>query len=303
MAYENDTNFFPGLIGGQDDLNEIGRTARKGVFAEYPASTPKYSTANDDRGLESMARLMVPLPNNDAREKYLATFGGNTEASQLAKVLATIGESADGNPDPSTQYGLGYIDFLLQTAQESYQEKVQIVDVLSDNYVSYFFGAQPSVFQYTGVLMNTRQDDWRAAFTILYNDVLRGTELARRQVVATLAYDDMAVTGSLIGMTQTLTAEMQTAAQFTFSMLVQRIDVSTTLDRPATQVKTFPSFIRPDDFATTQFEVPPRTIRTADLPATQTVERKKDVSGEDAGVDQFDYTQEGQAKNDVHGAT
>ena len=197
----------------------------------------------------------------------------------MAEALATIGggESRVGD----ARVGLGYIDFLLENARESFQEKVQIVDVVGDNFVAYFFGSKPPIFQYTGTLINSLQDDWRSAFTIIYNDIIRGTELARRKVLVTLSYDNMAVSGALIDMSQMFASNQQTSASFNFSLLVYRIDVQRVIGHEPTQLKTFPSYVKPDAFAIKQFEVPPRTIRAIGIPSTTTVERKKSTSADD----------------------
>jgi hypothetical protein len=153
---------------------------------------------------------------------------------------------------PGVAGGYGYIDFLLQQVQESYAEKIQVVDVLSDNYASYCFGQNPPVFNYTGLLYNSLQDDWRAAFTILYQELLRATKLARQKQVVILSYDDVFVTGVLISMSQTLVAETQIAASFNFSMLVKRYDVNQRDSRSPiffpTQLNTYPFKVSPDAF-------------------------------------------------------
>jgi len=292
MPYPNDANFLT-LLGGDksvvtagfnssgsrtgigEDVTAAGTVLRKGVFSNFPAATPKYWNTNDDRSLETMARLIVPLPGETERKKYLASFAEDGEAKTLADSLASVGGSAVTG---QRQYGLGYIDFLLTDAQESYEEKAQIVDVLSDNYVAYFFGQRPPVFQYSGVLYNTRQDDWRSAFTIIYNSITRGTQLARRNAMVTLSYDDMAVTGAMLGMSQTLSSQgtlQQTAVGFNFSFLVQRIDIVRTFLHPATQVKSFPEFIKPDQFSTQLVHIAPKTMRTIGSPTSTVVERKK----------------------------
>lgn len=306
MPYPEPNNY-PLLLGGDEDVNEasydilaesapIKMQSRKGVFANYPAMTPKYVNNNTDASLETMARIMIPLSSERIRAKFLSTFRGETR--KLAEALATLGETERGT---ERSYGLGYIDFLLTMAQESFDEKVQINDVLSDNYVSFFFGKRPPVFQYTGILFNTRQDDWRSAFTIIYNDIIRGTELARRKAVVTLSYDNMAVTGALVRMNQVLRAEQQMASQFDFSILVKRIDIERTIGHPPTQVATFPSYIKPATFAPVQFGVPPKTIRVTGVPQSVTVERKKPEDERPEGVRTLSMTHTGRISEDVYG--
>lgn len=304
MAYGNDGNDFDNLVGGDFSLlpgaleaEKNAAERRKGVFSTHPAMTPKYTPTNDDRALETMARLLIPMSGQKALDKFVASFGGpsSSEAQKLAKTLASI-----GNKGSKGAYGLGYIDFLLVSAVESYQEKVQIVDVLSDNYVAYYFGAAPPVFQYSGVLLNSKQDDWRSAFTIIYNDIIRGTELARRKAVVTLSYDNMAVTGTVMNMSQNFSADgpfYQLAASFNFSLLVQRIDVERITLSPPTEVASFPSYVKPGEFATRQFDVPPKTIRTTGLPSSQVVDRKK-TNDIDIPFDKLQHS----GSNDIHGA-
>jgi hypothetical protein len=263
-------------LGGDTGIDqatwENGRWPR-GVFSNYPAATPKYVTSpNNNNDLETMARLFIPIyGGNDVKNLYLSTFGQNSAARRLADTLAVIGSPSENN---KTQRGIGYVDFLLQSAQESYQEKIQIADVMGDNFSATVFGRRPPMFSYTGILLNTIQDDWRAAWTILYNDIIRGTELARRGVFVTLSYDRMAVTGLIVGSTQTLTAEMQTAGQVSFEMLVYRLDVHQTDGRTPTSVRTSSNILFPDQFANVQFTEPPKTIRATGTPSSVVVERK-----------------------------
>jgi hypothetical protein len=289
MAYSDYKDIFEYLLGGDESVNSFSDISaedatvsqfpkRKGVFSLYPATTPKYSATNDDRSLETMARLLIPMADEESRNRFVSSFRGGTETRKLAESLASIGgDAATGEK----KVGLGYIDFLLQSAQEVYQEKVQVVDVVGDNFVAYYFGAKPPIFQYSGVLLNSAQDDWRSAFTIIYNDIIRGTELARRKAVVTLSYDDMAVTGSIMGMSQLFSAEQQLASSFNFSMLVQRIDVQRVTGHIPTQLGSFPTFIKPSAFAVRQFDVPPKTIRATGTPGTSTVERKKEETVEE----------------------
>ena len=274
LAVIPDTGEFEGWQSADSSVK-----ARYGVFATYPAATPKYSTSNTEKSLETMARLLVPLTDKSEFVAFIDTFDG--DAKTLARTLGAYEGGAEQAQSGSG--GLGYIDFLLTSVQESYAEKVQIVDLLSDNYIAYFFGSQPPIFRCQGVLLNTLQDDWRAAFTILYNDIIRGTQLARRRKVVTLAYDNMAVSGAIINMNQVLTAEMQMASQLSFDLLVQRIDVTRDSRTPLpTQTTTFPATVHPSAFAEKLPGVPSVTIRETTTPGEETSSRQKaDTSSEE----------------------
>ena len=205
----------PVVIGGAflnpgKSMATPARGERRGVFSSNPAMTPKYHTNNNEVSLGYMARMFIPFEDPALGAEFVNSFGDSD-----TKILATALTSA----------GYGYLDFLLQRADEPQQEQFQVVDVLSDNYVSYFYGRQPPMFQYSGVLLNTVQDDWRMAFHLMYNKLLRGTKMARHKTVVTLAYDDIFVTGVLVNMQQSLSADMEIAVPFSFTMLVKQIDL------------------------------------------------------------------------------
>lgn len=235
----------------------------KGVFAQNPANTPRYSTRNDTT--ETMARLLIPLPSYTARRRFVESFGADSAARELAEALAVTEESA--GPRGDGRYGMGYIDFLLMAASESLEEKVQVVDVLSDNYVSYFFGEHPPIFQYQGKLLNTEQDDWRAAFFIIYNSIIRGTQLARQRRLVTLTYDKLAVTGTVVGMNQTLTGDMEMASDFSFRLLVKRFDVYRRIGQTFNPPSGFPkNVVNPGTFGGLQLRRVRRTFRVVGEP-------------------------------------
>lgn len=252
---------------------------RKGVYATYPAATPKYSTTNDDNSLKTQARLLIPFPDSKTFKDYQASFLGYS--NDVKRLANTIGVPARKD---YTKGAVGYVDFLLTQAQEGFEEKLQVVDVVGDNYVAYFFGQRPPIFSYQGVLMNTKQDDWRLAMLLMYQNVIRGTQLARRNTMVTLAYDKLAVTGALVNMTQILTAEMQMAAQFNFQILVKRIDVERTIGSIPTAVAGLPYAVRPDTFAVQVFGVPLATMRTTGEPTYPTEQRKDKKTDEAASM-------------------
>jgi hypothetical protein len=250
----------------------------KGVFAQFPASTPKYDTRNDST--ETMARILVPLPSYTARRRFVESFGASSNARELAQALAVTEESA--GPKGDGRYGMGYIDFLLMAAVENHEEKVQVVDVLSDNFVTYFFGEHPPIFQYQGKLLNTEQDDWRNAFSIVYNSIIRGTQLARRGRLVTLTYDNVSVTGTVVGMNQTLTADMEMAADFSFKLLVKRFDIYRRPGITFNPPSGFPNnVVNPNTFGGLRLRRVRKTLRVVGDPQYVVSKPKKDAGEDD----------------------
>lgn len=203
---------------------EIVPASGLGVFGAHPGATPKYafntvSKTRDAEYRETMARLYIELPNEKARARFLETVSKNSQ--QLASVLT----SAKGTGGSG---GTGFIDFLLTGAQETFQEKTQIVDTLTDNYVAFYSGREPPAFSYTGVLLNTYQDDQRVWFWRLYQEILRGSRLATRNLILHLRYDSFIVSGYMETLQMGISGDSDlSSSQFAFTIRVKRMSVFT----------------------------------------------------------------------------
>lgn len=199
---------------------ELYNPGQQGVFAANPLMTPKYArniangVARDAEYRETMARLYISLADvgPQAITNYLATLP-DQQTKALAQVLLASNNKGSG--------GTGFIDFFLTSAQESFQEVLQVDKVLADDYVAFYYGQSPPIFQYSGVLLNSMQDDHRSGFARAYLELLRGTQLARRGALARLRYDSVIVSGTMNTHQQVLVAENELAVQFSFSFLVK----------------------------------------------------------------------------------
>lgn len=189
---------------------------QQGVFALHPLATPKYARNRGLRDAEfrdTLARIYISLADasDTVRSAYLASLPGDQPTQSLAKVL--LGANSQG--------GTGFVDFFLTSAQEQFQEIMQVDKVLADDYVAFFYGQNPPIFQYSGMLLNSMQDDQRSGFAKAYLQMLRGTQLARRGALARLRYDSVIVSGVFTAHTQAMNAENELAVPFSFSFLVK----------------------------------------------------------------------------------
>jgi len=207
------------LFGTLYDDNETKGINRRqhGVFGLHPLATPKYAFnkgARDNEFKESLARMYVSLADasEQLKQQYLTSLPGDAATQALAKVLVGLGQQRGGT---------GFIDFFLQQVNESWQESVQVDKVLGDNYVAFYFGQEPPVFQYAGTLLNSQQDDQRSGFALAYQQIIRGTQLARRNALLRIRYDNVIVSGSMNSHTQAINAENEMVVPFTFSLLVK----------------------------------------------------------------------------------
>ena len=196
--------------------------SRFGIRSAFPRSTPKYArylTRLNHEFTETTARMYIQVASPNAYKALLEEPGirGDQDVNAIATVLAGggAGDKAFG--------GNGYIDFLLQQANHALNEKYQVVETLSDNYVAFFFGQSAPIFQYSGSLMNTFQDDWAINMLRLYQSLGRGSQLARRGVLFYLRYDSIAVSGSLLNLNWSLTGDVEIVVPFSFNLLVRKI--------------------------------------------------------------------------------
>lgn len=268
------------VTGGETGIYDP-EAARRGVFAKYPAMSPKYNTrpGHDE---ETMARLIIPIPatGSKAWDETMRTISSD-DVVGFATALGYWGGVKEG----SRAYYRGYIDFILQRAQESFQENFQAAEVQGDNYTTLFFGQKPPIFHYTGILLNTMQNDWRKAFTLVYLHLLRGTQLARRKLVMTLVYDEMAVTGSMINMSQIFTSDRQIASDFTFSVLVKKIQFDKMHSQPTRLKTNLPAYVRIDELMSAKVEDVKRTIRTGVQPDNARMSKTR-ASGKNRSPDE-----------------
>lgn len=207
------------LFGTLYDENETKGSNRRqhGVFGLHPLATPKYAFnkgARDNEYKETLARIYVSLAeaSEQVKQQYLSSLPGDAQTQALAKTLIGAGQAKGGT---------GFIDFFLQQVNETWQESVQIDKVLGDNYVAFYFGQEPPIFQYAGTLLNSQQDDQRSGFALAYQHILRGTQLARRNALLRLRYDNVVVSGTMNTHSQVMNADNEMVVPFSFSLLVK----------------------------------------------------------------------------------
>lgn len=257
------------LIGGETSLlrssntTEITAESSTGVFAKHPGSTPKHALhkrGRDAESKDSMARLFVELPpGDDVLTKFLESLPKDTRP--LGKLLATGGGLAGSA-------GTGFIDFLMTQASEDFREKAQIVDTLTDNYVAFYTGQEPPLFQYGGTVLNTYQDDQRVWLMRLYRDILRGTRLANRGLVARLRYDSFIVSGYMENLLLGITGDAENYGSFQFSMRVKNLVVFTESVGLPTLVETPASSFSLNTLKTSVGDVSRAATLMTETPAT-----------------------------------
>ncbi len=191
-----------------------------GVFATWlQGQTPKYAK-NDGSGRgdffrDTMARIAIRVTRAD-RDLFEGTVSDlHVRNRLLPRLIGDVGHT------------IGYMDFLLQGMSMTFREKIQLAETLGDNYVLYTFGQAAPSITFQGVLINTAQDDQAQNFVRLYLELLRATQLARRQKAASIEVDSYIFTGAMTELNINLGAQIETIVPFSFSFLVKKIAFTT----------------------------------------------------------------------------
>ena len=188
---------------------------------------------------------------NTYQSKYSQVYGGNVRrplfgispkkdrfafmsvwqvgSSGSFQPISLLDSSAPGGHSPSNH------NFCLQTVQESRQERAQIVETFGDPFV-FFYGEKPTVLTCGGLLINTRDFNWKNEWLDNYDRYLRGTKCVENRARVYLGFDDVLVEGYMLNTSVALAAqEMPYLCPFNFSFLVSRYtDLSRSLNSVVT---------------------------------------------------------------------
>src|ERR1700704_5929582 len=121
-----------------------------------------------DRGTRTRIRLLSTNPDK-SRTNRSNSLGSDGD-SDIASAFASL---TDSNP------GGGYDNFLLTSVSVSFNEKVQITQTFGDTETVYYFGKQPIIFNFAGMLIDDIDNQWFNSFVEMYGGIIRGTESAR----------------------------------------------------------------------------------------------------------------------------
>jgi hypothetical protein len=112
-----------------------------------------------------------------------------------------------------------YSNFIIQSVNDSRQEKQQIMETFGDSYI-FFFGERPRILQVQGLLFNTHDFNWRTEFWYNYENTLRGSKLVEQNARVYLHWDDIVVEGYIMGAMAQDDASMPYHISFSFSLFV-----------------------------------------------------------------------------------
>lgn len=190
-----------------------------GVYSEYSAGTDIGTDIDfQPKGIFNITSKSKPRQYQSIDQKTLEKANLNVAKLRLVSTLP-------GKEVPSEMKGKAYVGFILTGVQESHSEKVEIIPLPGDSFASYFYGANPRQYAFTGILLNTEQDQWRDSFEHIYEKYLRGSTSSRDFSIVQVSYNGRIVSGWLTNLSQQLDSSNDHYASFSFNVLVSRVDM------------------------------------------------------------------------------
>ncbi len=223
--------------GSQGYLNAVGidrEDSRSDVFAQ---AVQRAAATGDERTNERFKRF-----RQVRNRSYRGVEPKGDNFSSLRIISGLTEKKAETGAQQRRAGGFlvfGTDQFVLQSAQETDTERVQLVETFGEP-VAFFFGRRPRVFNYSGFLYNSGKPKtvvdsasqfgasqvansmlWRDNFKIAYELFLRGTKCVQFKARAYLTYDRTVREGFIlnVSMQQDIRPNI---VNFSFSMFVMR---------------------------------------------------------------------------------
>ena len=163
----------------------------------------------DERGQKAYLKILTTNPTNSLSRASNNTSLGTTSSGVLFDAV-----------DASSA---GYSSFLLTDVQCTLEEKLQVIEVFGDAEVSYYFGRQPIMFNFGGILIDSPDNNWFVQWIEMYSDVLRGSQLARNYELVKIILPNMTITGTVTRMGYSQNSARDVDIPFQFGFLAKQI--------------------------------------------------------------------------------
>lgn len=175
------------------------------------------------------SRASRTLYQNNGVDTYTSDRGPTTTMKLLKgpdyePIKAVQGASSDVTNDV---YALlsssGFANFFVTDVNVSFSEKTQIMTTFGDNEVVYYFGKQPIIFNISGLLFDSMENDWFSKFLTLYAGVIRGTQLAKSFSLVQITFPNMIVTGTISALSHSQNSQRDTDIPFQMQFIAKEV--------------------------------------------------------------------------------
>jgi hypothetical protein len=201
----------------------------------------------DRASAESVKKNIERLNPIEARQEFLDVFNlssaeensiaydkGPFDFGELSALASAFDASKnrynafDGYTGDTTGAASGaFVKFLLTDVRENFQELSQVVTLLQDNYIPYFYGSAPITITISGVLINSVNDQWKYWFLLMYHKLIKGTRLAELPEAPSMSlwYEDTRIAGYPLNLNISHSVSDDTALPFSMDILVKEYSV------------------------------------------------------------------------------
>jgi hypothetical protein len=114
-----------------------------------------------------------------------------------------------------------YTKMIISNVSEQSQERTQVIQTFGDAYI-FFYGKQPSIFSFSGTLINTKNANWVADFYYIYENFLRGTKLTELDAKFVLTYGGRQIEGVMLNCNMDTNAQIEEGVSVSFQVFVTK---------------------------------------------------------------------------------
>jgi len=171
-----------------------------------------------NRGQHAYIKLLT------SQAQYKEYLSGTTSRDLTYKNLIGPGSTVAEMADLSNRPTAGYDKFLLTNVSCQMTEKVQITEVFGDSEVIYYFGRQPLIFSFSGILIDSPDNNWFVEWVQMFSEIMRGSQLARNYEMLRIVLPNMAITGTMSAFSWNQDASRDTDIQFSFQFIAKVVE-------------------------------------------------------------------------------
>lgn len=181
------------------------------------ATTDPFEELRDSaRNRPPQVNVRRPLRGISIKEDTYAVLRVKRADGEDIPVFDSSSPDFDDNGIGRSAY---YSNFIIQAYQDQRVEKQQIVQTFGEDYI-FFFGEQPRFVSVSGVLLNTKDFNWKNEFLENYERYLRGTRLVENNARLYMYFDDVVIEGYIVSSTINQMADQPYMVQFQFQLFV-----------------------------------------------------------------------------------
>lgn len=229
------------------------------------SSEPVLDTYTDEYRNESFTKMN--RRNTSKEEDFSDCYIGFIEKKDSP--VRIVVESPSGETETVDQF------FLTMVSQEM-KEKMQVMSLLDNSDMIYFFGDSLVMITFAGICLDSKNFQWLQKLTYLYKNKMRGTLSTAFGYKIRVMYDDEMLTGVIINMTTTKTSASLNQAEVRFTMILTD-RMSTSLGSDTTEVTNLKTNYTTDIFNSAEANIAKRTVSNMMngisnmLPGTKTI--------------------------------